>query len=312
MNERISKTLDGDTLPIKVDHPVTSFVSVTSATAERWLTHNTHNRPLSDTAVYAYQSDMENGRFKLTGEPVQFSKTGVLLNGQNRLTALANCMPPLTIVFNVVRGLEDESQFYMDLVNRRSPGQQLGLMGVRNSRQVAAGARLFIQWEKDLLFTDQKRQRAISTPYLEQWVQTNSDLVDEFNDHLAYVCNRVGAMPAAASAFAFAGLRVDAQATVAFFHLWSARTNLPAGSPILALDNRFRNSRLSRERLSQRECLLYIIHGWNAWMRGESIIRVQAPRNGLCAENFPKMVTRRSAKFDWAQFQAGLAQAKIS
>jgi hypothetical protein len=84
------------------------------------------------------------------------------------------------------------------------------------------------------------------------------------------------------------------------------RTNLPQGSPILALDNRLRNIRADRKRIQQREELAYWIQTWNAWMRGETLMKVQSPKGGWGRETFPDMVTKRGRKFDEDQLVTGL------
>lgn len=296
----------GEFITIKSDKPIASFVAVTSEVAHRWLQHNSHNRPISETGVLKYQMDMESGRFAMTGEPIQFSKTGVLLNGQNRLTALANCVPAITLTLLVVRGLDDDVQFLMDQGIKRTPGQQLALMGVRNSGQIASAARLFINWQGGMMFTDDKRQRALSLAAVEDWVMENQKLVDLFNRYLAHVTRQVGATPSVAGAFALQALLVDPQAGISFFNLLHSRSNLPKGSPLLALDNRLRRVRAERFKLSQREELGYFIQAWNNWMRGDLIAKVQSGKGGWSVGNFPKMETERGRKFDREQFLRGL------
>lgn len=297
----------GEFIDIIKSTPVSSFVTVSSETAARWLAkHNTHNRPLSETAVIRYQMDMEAGRFGLTGEPIQFSKTGVLLNGQNRLTALANCVPSISLTMLVVRGLDDKVQRYMDQGIKRTPGQQLALMGVKNSTQVASAVRLLMTWQGGLLFTDNKLSRALSTPAVENWCAENSKLIDVFNKYLAHVTRAVGGTPSVAGALAIQGLQIDPQATIAFFHLLNSRSNLPQGSPLIALDSRIRHIRAERKRLTQRNELGYFIQTWNNWMRGESMSKLQAGRGGWNVDNFPEMERFRGSKFDWDQFARGL------
>jgi hypothetical protein len=296
----------GEFITIKADHPITSFVAVSSTVAERWLAHNTHNRPLSEDAVMQYQGDMEAGRFKMTGEPIQFSRSGVLLNGQNRLTALSNALPPMTLVFNVIRGLDDDVQSFMDLGKKRTPGQQLNLLNIKNANQIASVARLLITWEHGLLWRENKVRRAISTPQVEQWALENGKLVDVFNRYLAHTTRAVGAQPSVSGAMAIAGLRIDPQATIAFFSLLAKRINLPEGSPLLALDSRLRRTRAERKRIPQREELAYFIQAWNQWMRGESVAKLQSGRGGWNSTNFPSMETTRGRRFDTEQLAFGL------
>jgi hypothetical protein len=306
MTDSIENVQPGEFIQIKQDGPIVSFVSVTSAVAERWLAHNVHNRGISETGVLRYQDDMENGRFKMTGEPIQFSKSGVLLNGQNRLTALANCVPPTTIIFTVVRGLDDDVQFMMDQGIKRTPGQQFGLIGVKNAGQVASAARLSLVWEEGLLFSDSKVRRGVSLARVEEWVAESANVVALYNNYLAQTVRQVGAKPAVAGAVAFQGLRIDPQAIIAFFQLLQARTNLPKGSPILALDNRLRRARTERFRVSQRDELALFITAWNAWMKGESLAKLQMPKGGLTGSNFPSMAVKRGRNFPKAQLALGL------
>lgn len=300
----------GDSIDICQSEVTAGFVRVSSDVAARWLAHNTHNRPLSEMAVLRYQADMEAGRFGLTGEPIQFSRSGVLLNGQNRLTALANCVPPVSLTMLVVRGLEDTVQKYMDQGVKRTPGQQLALLGVKNSAQVASSVRLLMSWRNGLLFSESARTRnALSAAAVESWVAENEKLIGLFNKHLAHVVRSVGGTPSVAGALGMHGLEVDPQATISFLHLLAGRSNLPFGSPLLALDSRLRNLKANRTRVNQRDELGYFIQTWNAWMRGDSMAKLQAGRGGWSSENFPRMEGVRGSRFSVEQFARGLALA---
>lgn len=299
----------GEYLNLKVDHPITSWVSVTSEVAERWLAHNTHNRPYYEANILKFQADMEAHRWKMDGAPIRFSKAPVtLLDGQNRLMALANCVPAQELVFNVIRGLDHETQRTMDVGQTRTPGQQLGLTGQANARQVASVARLVITWENNWLY-DSIRQRTVSIPQIEEWVEANQKLVDLFNHHLAKVTRSVGATPSVAGAFAIVGMKIDTPATVSFFNLLKSRANLPEGSPILALDNRLRRVRLERLKLTQRDQLAMFISTWNLWIKGREATKIQSAKGGWTDKSFPVMERTRGRNFDKEQFERGLELA---
>lgn len=86
---------------------------VTPAQARQWLENNHVNRNIRPKVVNAYRRDMEGGRWEFTGEAVQISRTGALLNGQHRLTALADANVR-SIDLLVVTGLPDDAQTLMD------------------------------------------------------------------------------------------------------------------------------------------------------------------------------------------------------
>lgn len=78
---------------------------VTPDMAERWLNTNTHNRPLRNHLVQKYAAAMRNGEWKLTPEPIAFSKPyrdangndvkETLINGQHRLWAIVESNVPV-------------------------------------------------------------------------------------------------------------------------------------------------------------------------------------------------------------------------
>ena len=69
-------------------------MSISSVQAAQMLElHKGPNRRTSDNQVLKFQADMENGRWHFEGAPIKLSKTGKLLDGKHRLTALANTIP---------------------------------------------------------------------------------------------------------------------------------------------------------------------------------------------------------------------------
>lgn len=90
------------------------IVDVTPEMAAEWLKDTTINRHLRPKVVAAYRRDMEHGRWEFTGEAIQRSASGALLNGQHRLTALAEAEGVKSVQMLVVSGLPDRSQTLMD------------------------------------------------------------------------------------------------------------------------------------------------------------------------------------------------------
>lgn len=75
-------------------------LQVTPDMAERWLSANTHNRPIRNHIVEKYAAAMKRGEWRLTPEPIIFSRPyadsegrevkETLMNGQHRLWAVLN------------------------------------------------------------------------------------------------------------------------------------------------------------------------------------------------------------------------------
>lgn len=76
-----------------------SIELITPKLAEEYLTHNTHNyRKINLSDVKKMAEDMKDGKWEETPEPISFSPSGVLLNGQHRLSAIVKSGVPVTMV----------------------------------------------------------------------------------------------------------------------------------------------------------------------------------------------------------------------
>jgi hypothetical protein len=105
----------------------TTIEDITPAMAEKYLSSNTHNRPVRDNTVARYARDMKNGHWRLTHQGIAFAEDGTLIDGQHRLWAIFNS--GVTVRMMVTRGATMESQEHVDAVERRTVGDVLSLRG---------------------------------------------------------------------------------------------------------------------------------------------------------------------------------------
>ena len=85
--------------------------TITPEKATEYLKTNTNNyRKLSRQTVRNYAEDMRNGKWELNGEPICFSESGVLKDGQHRLAAIILAKVPVQM--NVTRGVEEHVNIY--------------------------------------------------------------------------------------------------------------------------------------------------------------------------------------------------------
>lgn len=64
------------------------IVNISPEIAEQYLKTNANNRKLNDKRVRQYAEDMSNGKWQLNGESIKFNKSGMLIDGQHRLSAI--------------------------------------------------------------------------------------------------------------------------------------------------------------------------------------------------------------------------------
>lgn len=281
-------TLDlpnADDINLASDRVTTSTVMVSPEIAKRWLERNKKNRPISPTIVAKYRNDMMSGLWTFAADPIRFDMDGNLIDGQHRLTALSES--DATIPMLVIRGLHPDAQLVMDQGRKRTPGQQLGLHGIKNSKHVAASVKFLLMWELGYLFRDAKVAQSITTPVIIEYVENHPTDIEFLQKNLQRII-QVDVPPSISGAFFIAANRANDAATLEFVTQAYSMVGLSEGHPILTLDRRLRRIRREGIKTPQRDYLAFLILAWNAWRDNRRITKFQRPEGGSwSADNFP-------------------------
>ena len=84
---------------------------ITPELAKKFLGKNSNNyRKLSEKVVRSYQIDMETGNWKFNGDSIKFNKSGQLVDGQHRLTAILRSGVSIPMV--VITEISDDVNTY--------------------------------------------------------------------------------------------------------------------------------------------------------------------------------------------------------
>lgn len=269
------------------------IVDVSPELAMEWLLSNDNNRRHREVLVRQYAQDMIEGRWEFNGEPIQFSVTGRLLNGQHRLKAVLRSQ--VNQKFTVGRGFPDSIQGTIDTGARRTAGDTLTLEGYSNSRSLAALAKLVIA-ETDvgrgyLRFAE---VRPTST-HIRQTVQADPTLAESTD----YAVSQLPTELAPVSALAYSWWKlsaVDRDLATQFFRGLVKLEDLGSGSPILALHRRLVANRLTYSgsrgsKTRNTEIAAYVFGAWNAWRKGEDRVLLKAVRGDDGQLKFPKPIS---------------------
>lgn len=108
---------------------------VTPEMARLWLASNAGNRLISRAAVERLKAILAAGEWRYNGEAVKFSKEGILLDGQHRLTAIAEGEVAAELL--VISDLAPEVFATLDQGRKRSGGDVLHVRGIAHSTHVA-------------------------------------------------------------------------------------------------------------------------------------------------------------------------------
>lgn len=236
-------------------------ILVDKVIAEEWLKSNTHNRRLRNVRVDQMARDMKAGKWDDNGETIKFSKTGVQLDGQHRLSAVIES--DTVQVFTVVAGLDDEVQRSIDIGGKRTVGDQLGLRGKNDGKTLASVARFAMQMQvypREFRPSDIELAEIAERDEQLQWIVTNV----------------VSTLPSILGSPTIRGYvyrvlhEVDPDACATFFHKLTTLEKLPSDSPILALYRRLANPDTRKSSLKGMVATVacYFI-AWNAWRNDE-------------------------------------------
>lgn len=284
--------IDGDTLVLKApaDTPTVKAI-VTPQTATRWLETERINRPLQRVSMLTYRTDMKAGRWAYTADPIRFDWDGHLIDGKNRLFALSEITTRnFMIPFAVARGLDPESQMFMDQGARRTAGQQLGLKGIASGTAIAAGIKLAMVWERGQMFSDRwGMANPVTHTEVIEWAQTHPEVVAACQRFLNRM-RQIGLRPSSGLAFVVRVAPALPEELELFVSEMHTLENLKPGSPTLAFAKRLSRVRNdSNMIMSDTDQLAFLIRTWNAWVNGTSRTNFATPTGGFNINNFPKV-----------------------
>ena len=264
---------------IPIPEGVTANIEIVDvAQAKAWLDQQRKNRPLNDDTWMTYARDVEGERWEFNGETVKFDREGYLIDGQHRLTSIV--VTGIALPLLVVRGLavKPEVQATVDIGRKRTVANTLAMFKGKGAyaAHLAALARLILERDGQ------------SHPSPAEQLE----LIEKDPSIHEIAVDIIGSMPK------FPGLtktwgaycywrlnQIDSAATKEFFESLANLSDLPAGSPILALHKRLLNQPKGAGRYVRDSSLALVFSAWNAWRKGEKRTKIQTPglRNGKVA-----------------------------
>lgn len=260
----------------------TEVKRITPALAEQMLEANSVNRNLRGGVVEAYRRDMEQGRWKMTGEAIQFSRTGRLINGQHRLTALAGSEQRTGVDFLVVTGLDDHAQIVMDQGAGRGVADALKIAhgDVKNVSVVAALARWMVAHpDPGVPNMLSNLKRKVSAAEAVEMFGSHPD-IQEAADRAV---SMKGTIPGSASGLAYSWLhlnRADPEACNEFFgamiDLSFGVKDDPRKAALRRLQAITSDSESRGDKATSVALISVLTRSWNAWRRGEAVGSIMA------------------------------------
>ena len=257
--------------------PTLEYMKVDPALASLWLTKNVANRKVRPARVEQYARLMKTGNWNLSSDVISFDTKGNLQNGQHRLLAVIKS--GRTVTLGVQRNAPVSA---MEVIDNGAPRSTADLMRWRNEANptlIAAAGRLAYLWETDLIYTEAKTQ-VLSPVEIIDFVE-DFPMIRRSTEIVSKYRKRIDANPTPLVVAHWAIAESNGpDAADEFIRLLATRENLPEGSPILALDSRFREMRRNHNEFPNRDLLALIMKGWNYYANGTSVRTIAIQQRG--------------------------------
>lgn len=243
--------------------PSAQVEAITPEIAQAYLKLNTQNRSLNARHLAALTDQMNKGQWLTTYEPIQFSHTNRLLNGQHRLTAILKSGTTQPLL--VIRGLPDESFRVMDTGRVRTPGDLLGVEGHASPKTLAAIVRLIINYERGQLANPRYSVNNLevadfaATHQMHPYVRKAKDWYADSN-RLLYSESEFGF-------FYYVLAKIDRYDAERFLSALASGEGLKKETPVFKLRKRLEQLRAGRQKSTLVEKLGLFFKAWNQYRR---------------------------------------------
>jgi hypothetical protein len=266
--------------------PSMVVMEITPEMARAWLKTNVGNRPARQAHVKALQKAIANGEWKLTGDPIRFSASGKLIDGQHRLQAIVNS--GITVQAVVMHGLQDDIFDVIDSGKGRSRSDLLCIdvgLPVETGKILGTAVGIAYDYEKGNF----SFRGSVSSRELMDYVHRNPSLIasSEYAQRLPRSGTPVPRSIAAA--FHFFASKLDQEAAEAFLTRLMVGVVNGQNDMLLHMRNLCSAALVARRPISTPEIMARLIKIWNAEQRGKPIgyFSNTKPRQG---ENFPQFI----------------------
>lgn len=250
--------------------------TITPEIATKLLKGNVKNRKLNDRTIAQYAKNMTDGEWGMNGETIKFSKDGKLLDGQHRLQAIINS--GTTQDFLVIRGLDDDDIYTIDIGKNRNNSDALALAGYPvRSFILAAAINTCISFRNGNTYIRNTKDGKTTPTECLAFIQKNPGILhslEKFEGNAAKL--RGWVQPSAVVGLHFMFSKIDQQKANTFFYGLIEGANLQDGSPILALRNRLFIDQQAKHRGdgSRRRTIALIVKAFNYFLGGRTDVKL--------------------------------------
>jgi hypothetical protein len=241
-----------------------------------------HQRKIAPTNLGKIESDLINDRFRLNGEPIIIGESGKLLDGQHRLCACQNTKIGFWSV--VVRGVDDECFYIINIGKSRSLPDVLKIAGEKNCNNLAATLSRIVEYLRDARSVGLGGASVKPVSAAEAFDVLR--MMPKVRDSVAANCFIFSGEVISCGRIAWLHCLAHEECpdrAPEFFEKLQTGEMLTASDPIYHFRARMIAEKHSKAKLRTREILALLVKTWNAYLDGTKVKTLRWSMN----EEFP-------------------------
>jgi hypothetical protein len=266
----------------------TRIETIDSEKATHYLSLNKKNRPITESKVNQYLSEINNGKWKEdTGEAIKISKEGFLIDGQHRLTALSRSNK--SINFLIVYDLDISIFDVLDTGKNRGASDVFALNNIPNYNRTAAIIREYVSFKDNRYYKSvAKDSIKFTNASLLSEYKTRPNYYDDLSNHSATLYHSFNKIISATNIGSFYLLFSNSNQEKCddFFNQLCGKT-LVTNKSISILKNFLIKDKLAIKKAPVKTRYAYIIKTWNNFMLDKDIKILKYDDN---IEDFPSAI----------------------
>lgn len=276
------------TFPAPLAQPEIEVLDITPELAAELLERNNRNRPKKQYSIDGWVKDMQAGQWDgLNGETYKFAHDGELLDGQNRLTAIV--VSGVTQKGVVFWGLAREAQDTIDMGNKRTFAQQLGMRGYSNCNVLAGIVRSTFLWDAGERRSIGHGKIVPTVHELSRHLSEHSELVDVAKQAMWQYGDFRPLSPTMQGLGIYLFDQINSEERQDFFMRLIEGANMDKDHPIMVLRKHLlqRHTHLTTRLLPEQKVAI-LIKAWNAYRDGRTVEALYWRGGGKSPEAFPE------------------------
>lgn len=249
------------------DKVAPEVVTVTPGVAKRWLLQNQKNRHIRPTYVEQLKRSLVRGQWTASTDAIGFDESGRLVNGQHRLTAIAESGISADLL--VVHDLPPNARLNLDVGAKRSFADFLTLEREEVNTAVLAAIVAFTMQFSDKGFRVGWRTNVSISELLAKF-DSNADSYRAAANITGHRWRTALLPPSALGGLYVVFAELNEEDSCAFIDAFVSGQGLNQGNPILTLRNQLIGRTRSRSyAVPMRIAVAWAIRAWNSYRRGE-------------------------------------------